>query len=174
VRKLLCLDIGCGTDVSYGFNPRCPRHSEAVLLDIEFPSPDVRRFTRNSPSLHFVVASAEYLPFRSGVADLAYMWHVLEHTCDVSRAARELRRVLKSGGLGYVAVPNFLSRNATADPSHRHIFNPVKLWRLLKRAGCRHVVFMYRAGSKLPRLLRLLVLAVMSFLSEEVAVVCVG
>tara|TARA_R110002049_G_scaffold242974_1_gene416759 strand:- start:3934 stop:4452 length:519 start_codon:yes stop_codon:yes gene_type:complete len=45
------------------------------------------------------------LPFESGTYDLVYASHVLEHIQDDDAAIREVRRILKPGGLAILPVP---------------------------------------------------------------------
>lgn len=45
-----------------------------------------------------MVADAERLPFEDGTFDLVYSWGVIHHSPDTPAAAREIMRVLKSGG----------------------------------------------------------------------------
>ncbi|PBQ31498.1 hypothetical protein CNR22_06875 [Sphingobacteriaceae bacterium] len=54
---------------------------------------------------HTVVGDAQNLPFEDESFDIVYMNAVLEHVPDVSKAFKEVARVLKKGGIfiGYVA-----------------------------------------------------------------------
>lgn len=52
-----------------------------------------------------VVGDVTDLPFLSGRYDLVVMWHVMEHIEDDFRAIREIKRVLKPGGLLLLSVP---------------------------------------------------------------------
>jgi len=53
-----------------------------------------------------VVADAISLPFREEAFDLVTMWNVLEHLVSPKGALLEARRVLRSGGLLAITVPN--------------------------------------------------------------------
>jgi len=169
----ICVDIGCGSDVSYGFNPRCTKSSEAILLDIEHPSHEVKRLIRNSASMHFVVADAQMLPLRDNLAHIVYMGHVLEHLERPTAALREIYRILKKNGQAHIALPNFLSKNVKADPTHRQVYNFVRLRREAKKIGFRHVVSAHRPGSLLPKPIRLAIYALYVLLQEELSVVLV-
>jgi SAM-dependent methyltransferase len=72
-----------------------PKHvgREAINLDL-FPFPGVD-----------VVASATRLPFADASVDGVVTEYVLEHVPDAARAVEEIRRVLRPGGLVYVALP---------------------------------------------------------------------
>lgn len=47
------------------------------------------------------------LPFETGTVDVIWASHVLEHICNLGNYLIEIRRVLKQGGLFFVAVPPF-------------------------------------------------------------------
>ena len=83
------LDIGCGF-----FSNKFPFGSDVtyVGLDISERARDVR-------------ADAHRLPFADDSVDWVLLVGVLEHVDDPDRVLEEARRVLKPGGLGYVAVP---------------------------------------------------------------------
>lgn len=59
-----------------------------------------------------VAGDAQALPFADQSMDFVNMSHVLEHTLDPIQALRELRRVLKPGGVAQVTVPNTNSWSA--------------------------------------------------------------
>jgi 2-polyprenyl-3-methyl-5-hydroxy-6-metoxy-1,4-benzoquinol methylase len=80
--------------------------------------------------------------------DLVHMNHVLEHIPDPGRVLREIRRLLKPGGVLYVEVPrqsNLLNRLSglmagkqfgfTYHPGHLYLFSPASLKRLLTAGG---------------------------------------
>jgi len=46
------------------------------------------------------------LPFRSESVDLVISNHVIEHVPDPEKHLREIRRVLRAGGVAYLATPN--------------------------------------------------------------------
>lgn len=58
------------------------------------------------PNAALLRADAEALPFPDASFDALYCYHVLEHVSSPARAIAEARRVLRSGGMGYVGTPN--------------------------------------------------------------------
>ena len=155
-----CLEIGVGTDRSYKFAPKTPINCTTVFVDIEAPSGNARKHGM------WVVADAENLPFPPEFFDRIYASHVIEHLKDPESFLREAYRVLKKGGFLEVWTPNFLSINARKDPTHRHVFNVLKLVRLGRKAGFK-VYLPNRAGSRLPKpLQRTLSIAINLFLDE--------
>ncbi len=77
-------------------------------------------------------------------ADLATLFHVLEHVADPGAVAREVRRVLAPGGLLLAHVPNFAGLNARLFrehwyeldvPRHVNFFTRRSLERMTREAG---------------------------------------
>jgi SAM-dependent methyltransferase len=93
------LDIGCGF-----FSDKFPFRSDVtyVGLDISDRARDVR-------------ADAHRLPLADASVDWVLLVGVLEHVDDPDRVLEEARRVLKPGGLGYVAVPFLQMDHAAQD-----------------------------------------------------------
>ena len=70
---------------------------------------------RRVGNLQFVRADGHDLPFEDGSFDLALSHAVIEHVADPSRYLRELRRVLRPGGLLFLQTAPYLS------PSGAHL-----------------------------------------------------
>ncbi len=79
-----------------------------------------------------------------GSFDLVLMSHVMEHIAEPARAAGEVQKLLKPGGIACIIVPNHESFETKLMGRHwfpyfppRHVifFNPSALARLLKGAG---------------------------------------
>lgn len=122
---LRVLEIGTG---SGGIANYFASHSE---LRCEVDAIDVRDMRKVKDGYAFTLVDGVKLPFPSGRFDLVISNHVIEHVGD--RDAQrlhldEIRRVLKPGGLGYLAVPN---RWQLVEPHYRLAFLswlPIK-WR---------------------------------------------
>jgi SAM-dependent methyltransferase len=56
----------------------------------------------------FLAGTGENLPFRDGSFDLVMMNQVIEHVSDQAAVIQEAARVLRPGGVLYVACPNYL------------------------------------------------------------------
>jgi len=109
--------------------PLAPVGSTLVFLDVAAPPPTlVREFM-------WVVGDAQLLPFRDETFDVVIASHVIEHLEHPELFVREARRVLKCGGVLKLRTPNFLSRNARADPDHKNVFNVFRLRRQLVGEG---------------------------------------
>ena len=157
----MILDCGCGTNRSYKFRPRSFDFFDTVYLDIEKPN--------ISLSLNFVVGDAELLPFRSGSFDKVIASHLLEHLHDPQVFIRSCHYLLKEKGSLIIIVPNFLSKGAYLDPNHIHIFNFIKLYRILRRNGF-EIHFGSWVGTKIPRPIFLLLKILYLFLCNEIYV----
>ncbi|MDW8063083.1 MAG: class I SAM-dependent methyltransferase [Candidatus Caldarchaeum sp.] len=80
-----------------------------------------------------VVASAEFLPFRTGCFDRVVMMDVIEHVEEVSSALKECHRILSEDGMLLIVTPNrngFGLYDSYADPTHKHHFT----WRTIETA----------------------------------------
>ena len=84
---------------------------------------------------------------------------------------KDCSRVLKKGGMVTIVTPNFMSRNAYRDPDHKHVFNFMKLWRLVRTAGLVPHFPSPNIGSLLPRRLRIVFKLILLLLSDTLTVV---
>lgn len=62
-------------------------------------------------------------PFAENEFDVVIAEHVLEHLDDVITVMEELHRITKPGGIVYIEVPHFSSRDFFTDPTHQHAFS---------------------------------------------------
>jgi SAM-dependent methyltransferase len=100
-RGLHALDIGCGTGLGAVRLAELPGIARIVGLD---PSPDALSYARTRHAFALVRGSALALPFRDGRFDVLTCFDVVQHLPPGSLldAARELRRVLRPGGIALV------------------------------------------------------------------------
>jgi SAM-dependent methyltransferase len=117
------LDIGCGTGA---FLPVLARYAEHVV--------GVDPLAEEDGDL--VRASAEHLPFDSDSFDVVVALDVLEHADDAT-ALKEVRRVLRPGGVVILTVPAlpwlWSARDELA--GHRRRYRRRELTRLVETAG---------------------------------------
>lgn len=100
------LDIGCGT----GHFAAEIRNSGWYAEGIE-----INEGARSFAERHFglkVYEPAEINTLKSSEYDCITLWHVLEHFSDIGSYMREIRRLLKPGGLCLIALPNCSSFDA--------------------------------------------------------------
>lgn len=114
IRERDVLDIGCGNgDISRFFARRGNRVTGVDVQD--------RRQTL-SDDFRFVLVDSERLPFAPSSFDIVVSNHVIEHVTSHRRHLDEIRRVLRPGGVCYLATPN------RSSPIMRgHLGNPMVL-----------------------------------------------
>ena len=114
------LDVGCGS----GWAARliATQASQGHVIGIDVSDEMIRLASdqsRDFPNLEFKVASAESLPFGDAKFSHAFSMESLYYYADIEAAAREIRRVLRPGGL-FVTVVDLYKEN---EPSHQWIDN---------------------------------------------------
>jgi ubiquinone/menaquinone biosynthesis C-methylase UbiE len=113
------LELGCGAG---GLSTALGRKSYAVVacdLNLTCCEMVMLRGLRHGLHLAPVCANAQALPFRSESFDVVTCFDLLEHVSDPTATLREVRRVLKRGGL---CIANFHHRYTMRDPHFRMNF----------------------------------------------------
>jgi arsenite methyltransferase len=112
------LDLGCGSGWAARLMAEYARNGRVTGIDV---SDEMVRLAREEsvdyPNVGFQVASAEQLPFNDDEFSHAFSMESLYYYTDIERALREIRRVLKPGGL-FVSVVDLYQEN---EPSHQWI-----------------------------------------------------
>ena len=98
------LDIGCGHGVLLERLQGARRPHRAYGCDLS--SAMCSRAASRNPGTAIVQAEAEELPFADDSFHHVFMVEVLEHVPEPGRALREVKRILRAGGMFLVAVPN--------------------------------------------------------------------
>jgi len=101
------IDVGCGTGFVTGFE--LPHYTLVIATDISRKMLKVaKRRLKNAKASNLVVCDADFLPFRSNVADLVSVSSVLHHLPKPFSTFHEISRVLKKGGFIYITrEPSF-------------------------------------------------------------------
>jgi SAM-dependent methyltransferase/uncharacterized protein YbaR (Trm112 family) len=110
---LTFLEIGCGLGVTtYIAHKRYK--VDAIGVDLSLASMRASQHYRSNPFLHFVQASAFYLPFREGSFGVVYSRGVLHHTYSTQEAFKAIARYSRPGGCLYVWVygPQSIKENS--------------------------------------------------------------
>ncbi|MET9431631.1 class I SAM-dependent methyltransferase [Streptomyces sp. NPDC003036] len=93
------VEVGAGTGMFCSAMARWLRPSRVVGVDAsEAMLRQARRFNSH-PGVHYLAGTAEAVPTRSRLFDLALMSRVIHHVPDRRRAAHELARVLRPQGV---------------------------------------------------------------------------
>jgi 2-polyprenyl-3-methyl-5-hydroxy-6-metoxy-1,4-benzoquinol methylase len=101
------LDEGCGEGVLL----RLVRDAapDALIIGSDISKPNIQA-ARNLGRGIYLVADAEYLPFKTGAFDLVISSHVLEHLPDFHRGLHDLKRVTSRWAL--IGLPTCLNLSA--------------------------------------------------------------
>jgi 2-polyprenyl-3-methyl-5-hydroxy-6-metoxy-1,4-benzoquinol methylase len=134
------LDVGCG---SGGFLREMHRLGGWQVQGIEI-DPDMVRFAQAELGLDVSQTRLEEADFPDHAFDVVTMWDVLEHMHDPLTVLREIRRILRPGGLVICSTPNVASLDAAIFgrywigfdvPRHLYTFSPSTLPALLRKAA---------------------------------------
>lgn len=105
------LDVGCGDGSKSG--PWLAAYARSYI-GVDISAGAIDRARRQGLEAQ-VITDAANLPFSDGSFDVVVIAEVLEHLFDPLEAAREARRVLRSGGDLLVTVPNIAHWRNRAD-----------------------------------------------------------
>lgn len=138
------LDVGCSTGHVIA---ALPDDYERTGADVSSGAVELARSLR--PGIQFVEAPVEALPFADGSFDCVLALDLLSQkgVDDERRALREIRRVLRPGGVLVVQVPAYewlRSGYDDASPSTARRYTARRLEALLERAGFTATYLTYR------------------------------
>ncbi len=97
------LDVGCGG----GNIPRAIKHyrPDLEVWGVDLSQKAMRAALVSANGTRYVAASGEDLPFHDGFFDAVTMFDVLEHLPDPGKSLRDVRRVLRKGGVFHLFLP---------------------------------------------------------------------
>ena len=120
-------DLGCGP----GFYTFAFRAFGADCVPVD-ASEDELRLAGEAPE-GYVLADAGDLPFEDASLDGVFCSNLLEHTPNTPDVIRELERVLKPGGWGYISWTNWYSPWGGHDMTPYHLLGPERGSRVYER-----------------------------------------
>ena len=120
------LDIGCGNgDISR----HLARYNDHYAVDIE----DLR--SQDGAIFRFSLVNSERLPFEDCRFDVVISHHVIEHMVDQDLHLQEVYRVLKPGGISYLATPNKTSPIMRGHAGNNRVLRYGEMAPLFRRHG---------------------------------------
>jgi ubiquinone/menaquinone biosynthesis C-methylase UbiE len=133
------LDVGCGAG---GMLEPLSRYGEVTGVDMQQELVD---FCHERGFPNVVRGHAYDLPAADGSIDLLTLFDTIEHVPDDARVLREVRRVLKPGGLVFISVPayQFLYANNDRVAHHERRYTARRLRARLHDAGLRPTQITY-------------------------------
>ncbi|MDO5500737.1 MAG: methyltransferase domain-containing protein [Propionibacteriaceae bacterium] len=151
---LTLLDVGAGPGtITAGLATRVAR---VIATEIDEATLAATRSGVDAPNVEFLTADAQALPLPDEHVDVAHAHQVLQHVADPVQALREMRRVVRPGGL--IAVRDVDYSTMSIHPFSDELAQWLDLYRTLARvddgdpdagpklmawahaAGCREVI----------------------------------
>lgn len=132
-RDLKILDVGCGTGVNLGF-----LQQYGAVTGLDNTEEAVKRCKANGFQ-DVVMGDILALPFPDATFDLVVAMDVVEHLDDDVAVLKELRRIVKPGGLLYITVPAFMFLWSIQDDVslHKRRYRASQLRQAVEAAGLR-------------------------------------
>ncbi|KHO46280.1 MAG: methyltransferase type 11 [archaeon GW2011_AR3] len=109
--KFRLLDVGCGTgSILLMMRQICGKDAEIYGMDVSGEAIRICHQRAKSARTSFMlkVGNAEKLPYQDDYFDFVIISDTLEHVRNDKKAAQEVRRVLRPGGIALVTVPMFM------------------------------------------------------------------
>ncbi len=106
------LDVGCGTGAFAATMQRAGWQVTALE-----PDAGARDIAREQFGVQ-AVDTTDFFRLPEGRYDVITLWHVLEHMHELQAVITQLRKLLKPGGVLFIAVPNYTSYDAAVFDEH--------------------------------------------------------
>ena len=128
------LDVGCNAGELAGYLASTGRK----VVGIDISRNLITRAKSRYPSVKFLVASGENLPFDDNQFDTCVCWNVLEHMQDDKRALQELWRVARKNVILCLPKKDELlpfgqiTYRQYVDPTHKHYYSKDDVYKMIK------------------------------------------
>lgn len=123
VKNKIVLDVGCWT----GQFEKLAYKISKKIVGIDPKAEAIKLAKKELPKVDFLIAGADKLPFSNSYFDTVLMMDVIEHLPKESEISvlKEIRRVIKPGGILIISTPNKHFLSILLDPAyfligHRH------------------------------------------------------
>jgi methionine biosynthesis protein MetW len=100
------LDIGCGDGTDLLSIKNSVKNKDVELYGIEYYEPNIREAEKRGVTIFNIDIERNSIPAEDGYFDIVIANQVIEHTKEIFWIFSEISRVLKSGGLLIVGIPN--------------------------------------------------------------------
>jgi len=123
-----------------------------VLLDLGCRDSKIRPFFKNlgyewtgvdadPTTSDVVVGSMENIPFKNESFNVVFCSHAFEHTLNPLKALQEMNRVVRAGGMIFIATPAYDKNQIfNCDKTHNFIFTDLQMRRLFQLAKIKPVL----------------------------------
>lgn len=103
------LELGCGTAAKTRDIATSGVDRRITALEVDVVAHENNLQTTDLPNVKFVLAGAQAIPLEDDSVDIVLMFKSLHHVPRelMEDSLREIRRVLKTGGLAYISEPVF-------------------------------------------------------------------
>lgn len=118
------LDIASGE--GYGVNLMAENAMHVTGIDIDYNVIKSASQKYNHPNLDFKQGAIENIPFPDNSFDIVTCFETLEHIEDHEKAVKEIKRVLKPGGLTFISTPD--KKNYTDSTGYKNPFHVNELY----------------------------------------------
>lgn len=129
------LELGCGTGILLRDLKEKFKSSKVFAFDLSY---EMAKYANTKNRGNVVVADVEAMPFRDNSFDLIIARGVLHHVPSLGKALKEIRRVLRKGGVFVLSEPNnfnpFFRLYRIIGRKHR-AYTPGKMRRTLESKG---------------------------------------
>lgn len=131
-RSATVLEIGCGSGWAISY-----RHPHVRYIAVDRGSLYRTELEERGVEFHESDAASVPLPISDGSVDLIVLNHLIEHIAESEFFVRQLRRVLRRGGVVYIRTPNLarVKWGFWDDYTHVKPFTPRALDHLMRTVG---------------------------------------